>query len=177
MTTKDYKMRELINAREIKNRVKIIGKEISKRNKNSIPIIIGVLNGSFLFLADIVRELDIDFEVDFIKISSYGNSKMSSGKVKLIKDMSADISGRDVIIVEDIVDTGLSLEFLKHRLEEMKPKSLQFATLLLKKEIAKISFKIDYVGFEIEDEFVVGYGLDYKQKMRGLPSIYIMDEN
>ena len=122
MTTKDYKMRELINAREIKNRVKIIGKEIYKRNKNSIPIIIGVLNGSFLFLADIVRELDIDFEVDFIKISSYGNSKMSSGKVKLIKDMSADISGRDVIIVEDI-------EFLKHRLEEMKPKSLQFATL------------------------------------------------
>ncbi len=169
-------MRELISKDKINARLVELGKMISERNKDSVPIIIGVLNGSFLFMADLVRNLDVDFEVDFIKISSYGNSKISSGKVKLVKDMSADISNRDVIIVEDIVDTGLSLEFLKHRLEEMKPKSLQFATLLYKKDIAQISFDVDYIGFEIEDKFVVGYGLDYNQKMRGLPSIFIMDE-
>lgn len=166
------KLEEIITEEQINSRVKEIAQEISKDLKGKIPIIIGVLNGSFLFLADLVRNLDIDFEVDFLKISSYGNSTKSSGTVRLLKDVSADITGRDVIVVEDIVDTGLSLAFLKHRLEEAGPRSVRFVTCLFKPDIAKLNFKIDYIGFSIPNRFVVGYGLDMDQKFRGLPSIY-----
>jgi len=173
----DQKLTELISEDDIKKRIVDIAADISKEYKGRIPIVIGVLNGSFLFLGDIVRKLDIEFEVDFIKISSYGSSKTSSGTVRLLKDISADITGRDIILIEDIVDTGLSLKFLKKRFEEAKPSSLVFVTLLHKKHTSKIDFKIDYIGFEIGDEFVVGYGLDYEQKLRGLPSIYTLSED
>lgn len=173
----DQRLTELISEDDIKKRIKDIAADISKEYKGRIPIVIGVLNGSFLFLADIVRKLDVEFEVDFIKISSYGTSKTSSGTVRLLKDISADITGRDIILIEDIVDTGLSLKFLKKRFEEAKPSSLAFVTLLHKEHTSKIDFKIDYIGFEIGDEFVVGYGLDYEQKLRGLPSIYTLSED
>ena len=173
----DQRLTELISEDDIKKRIIDIAADISKEYKGRIPIVIGVLNGSFLFLADIVRKLDIEYEVDFIKISSYGSSKTSSGTVRLLKDISADITGRDIILIEDIVDTGLSLKFLKKRFEEAEPSSLTFVTLLHKEHTSKIDFKIDYIGFEIGNEFVVGYGLDYEQKLRGLPSIYTLSED
>ena len=173
----NQKLTELISESDIKKRISEIAEDISKNYAGRIPIVIGVLNGSFLLLADIVRKLDIEYEVDFIKISSYGNSKTSSGTVRLLKDISADITGRDIILIEDIVDTGLSLNFLKKRFEDAAPRSLSFLTLLHKPHTSKIDFKIDYIGFEIGDEFVVGYGLDYEQKLRGLPSIYTLIED
>jgi len=173
----NQKLTELISENDIKKRISEIATHISKNYKGRIPIVIGVLNGSFLFLADIVRKLDVEYEVDFIKISSYGNSKDSSGTVRLLKDISADITGRDIILIEDIVDTGLSLKFLKKRFEDAAPNSLAFVTLLHKSRTSKIDFEIDYIGFEIGDEFVVGYGLDYEQKLRGLPSIYTLTKD
>ncbi len=171
-----YPLEEVISPNEIQNRISQIGRDISEKYKGRIPIIIGVLNGAFLFMADLVRHLDIEFEVDFLKIDSYGDSTKSSGTVRLLKDISADITGRDVIIIEDIVDTGLSLTFLKHRMEEASPKSLSFATFLYKPEVAKHDFPIDWIGFEIDERFYVGYGLDLKQIFRGLPGIYALNE-
>ena len=168
----DYEFEELISEKNIRKRVKEIGQEISKDFANKIPVIIGVLNGSFLFMADLVRNINIDYEVDFIKISSYGNSTKSSGTVRLIKDISADITGRDLIIVEDIVDTGLSVDFLYNRLQEAKPASINFVTCLKKPSKVNVDHLIKYIGFNISNSFVIGYGLDYAQKFRGLPSIY-----
>ena len=121
-------LEEIISPQVLQNRVREIGLEISNKYKGKVPIIIGVLNGAFLFMADLIRNLSIQFEVDFIKIDSYGENTMSSGTVRLLKDISADITGRDVIVVEDIVDTGLSINFLKHRMEDASPKSLSFVT-------------------------------------------------
>ena len=165
-------LEEIISPIEVQNRVHEIGHDISKLYIGEVPIIIGVLNGAFLFMADLIRSLDIEFEVDFIKIDSYGDNTKSSGTVRLLKDISADITDRHVIIVEDIVDTGLSLKFLKHRMEEAAPKSLKFVTCLYKNEIAKLDFDIDWIGFTIDERYYVGYGLDLKQIYRGLPAIY-----
>lgn len=166
----------LIHQDEIQEKVKEISDQINDDYENKLPVIIGVLNGSFLFMADLVRHLSIDFEVDFIKISSYGNSTNSSGTVRLLKDISADLTDRNVIVVEDIVDTGLTIEFLYNRLMEASPLSLKFVTCLLKPVKQKVKKMIEYTGFEISDSFVVGYGLDYAQKFRGLPSIYSLKE-
>lgn len=168
----DYTFEELISEEELSNRVKELGEQISKDYAGKIPVIIGVLNGSFLFMADLVRNLNIDFEVDFLKISSYGNETKSSGTVRLVKDISADITGRDLIVVEDIVDTGLSVEFLYNRLNEAKPSSIRFVTCLKKPSKVNIDDLVNYIGFNISDSFVIGYGLDYAQKFRGLSSIY-----
>ena len=165
-------LEEIISPDLVQKRVCEIGQEISVKYKGKVPIIIGVLNGAFLFMADLVRNLSIQFEVDFIKIDSYGDNTMSAGTVRLLKDISADITGRDVIVVEDIVDTGLSLNFLKHRMEEASPKSLSFATFLYKPDVASQDLSIDWVGFNIDDHYVVGYGLDLKQIYRGLPGIH-----
>ncbi len=136
---------------------------------------IGVLNGGFIFMADLIRHVEIDLEVDFIKVSSYGDATVSSGRVQILKDINAEIQGRHILVVEDIVDTGLSVRFLERKISELEPASLKFVSLLLKKEKAKVDFSIDYVGFEIPNEFVVGYGLDHKQILRNLPAIYVMD--
>ena len=169
-------LEEIISPDQVQKRVGEIGQEISVKYKGKVPIIIGVLNGAFLFMADLVRNLTIQFEVDFIKIDSYGDNTMSSGTVRLLKDISADITGRDVIVVEDIVDTGLSLNFLKHRMEEASPKSLSFVTFLYKPDVASQNLSIDWVGFNIDDHYVVGYGLDLKQIYRGLPGIYAVNK-
>ena len=167
-----YTFEELISEKELNDRVKKLGQQISEDYKSKIPVIIGVLNGSFLFMADLVRNLNIDFEVDFLKISSYGNDTKSSGTVGLIKDISADIKDRDIIVVEDIVDTGLSVEFLYNRLNKEKPSSIRFVTCLKKPSKINIDGLVNYIGFNISDSFVIGYGLDYAQKFRGLSSIY-----
>ena len=162
---------------KIQSKVAEMGALLSDRFRDQCPILIGVLNGSFMFMADLVRQLDIDFEVDFIKIASYGSETASSGTVRLLKDISADITGRDVVIVEDIVDTGLTVKFLRSRMEEATPTSVTFVTLLLKKKAANLDFPIDYVGFNIPNRFFVGYGLDVDQKLRGLRSLYAFKES
>jgi len=166
----------LISSDQLKRRVAELASQITEKFKDTIPIFVGVMNGSFMFFADLMREMGIDFEVDFIKIDSYGSKTYSSGTVRLLKDISADITNRHVVVVEDIIDTGLSIQFLKHRLEDAMPKSVTFVTLLLKKEIAKVNFNIDYVGFNIPNRFVVGYGLDYNQGLRGLKHILAFKE-
>ncbi len=170
-----YKLSTLISEDRIQSRIKEIAVGISNRFKDELPIFIGVLNGSFIFISDLMRMLTIDCEMDFIKMSSYAG-KESVGTVTLRKDISANITGRHVIVVEDIIDSGLTIKFLRDRLLGALPKSVTIVTLLLKPDIAKLDFKIDYIGFEIPPEFVVGYGLDYDQKLRHLPEIYRLEE-
>ena len=166
----------LLNKAQINSKVKKLAQEISKDYLNKCPIIIGVLNGSFIFLADLVRQLTIDCEIDFVKISSYGDGKQTSGKVKMLKDADAHIEGRDIIIVEDIVDSGYSLRFLREHFKKHNPASLKYVALLVKKGAAKVDYSVEYKGFEIPNRFVVGYGLDKGQILRNLPAIYTLDE-
>ena len=165
---------EYVSEKQIHSRLKELGAEIAENYKGKNPILIGVLNGGFIFLADLIRYINIDCEIDFIRISSYGDEKESSGHIKVLKPLSADIKGRDVIVVEDIVDSGLSVQFLLKMLSAFEPASLKVATLLWKKSRTKIELPIDYIGFDIEDKFVIGYGLDDMQIKRNLKSIYIV---
>lgn len=171
----DGAFRVLITRDELDQRILELGKEITNDYRGKDPIVIGILNGCFVFISDLVRAIELDLEIDFLKISSYGDAQVSSGNVTILKDVNADIKDRHVLVVEDIVDTGLSLKYLEEKLTALKPASLGFVTLLYKKEKAKIHFDVDYVGFEIPDEFVIGYGLDHKQILRNLPAIYVMD--
>ena len=166
-----------ISAENIQKRVKELGQQIAEDYKDRVPIFVGVLNGSFVFLADLIREVPVDCEIDFLKISSYGDEKISSGKVSLLKALDCEIEGRDLIVVEDIVDSGLSIQYMRKLILAQNPRSLKFITLLLKKRDNAIAAPIDYVGFKIPDKFVIGYGLDYKQKLRNLRAIYIEKEN
>ncbi len=161
-----------ITEEQIRKRMKELAARINADYAGKIPIFIGVLNGSFIFLSDLIREITVDCEVDFFKLSSYGDAKISSGQVTLLKDLNCQVLGRDIIVVEDIVDSGLSIAFIKRIIEKENPKSLKFVSLLLKKGMPKIDFPIDYIGFEIPPDFVIGYGLDYAQKVRNLKSIY-----
>ena len=161
-----------LSEEQILKRVKELAAQINDDYRGKVPIFIGILNGSFIFFSDLVREISLDCEVDFLKLSSYGDAKISSGQVKLLKDLNCQVNGRDIIVVEDIIDSGLSIDFMKQLVMRENPASFRVATLLLKKSVAKVSFPIDYVGFEIPPEFVIGYGLDYAQKVRNLKSIY-----
>jgi hypoxanthine phosphoribosyltransferase len=171
----DSNYRLMISESEINRRMVEIGDEISKKFDGKIPILIGVLNGGFIFLADLIRYINIDCEIDFIRISSYGDEKESSGHIKVLKPLSADIKGRHVIVVEDIIDSGLSLQFLSKMLRAFEPDSLSVVTLLRKKSRLKTNMKVDYVGFDIDDKYVVGYGLDDQQIKRNLRSIYTVE--
>ena len=162
----------MISEWRIKTRVKQLAKKISEDYRGTVPVFIGVLNGSFIFFADLIREVTIDCEVDFLKLSSSGDAKISSGNVRLLKDLNCQVNGRDIIIVEDIVDSGLSMEYMKRLIEKENPKSFRIVTLLYKKMAVKSSIQIDYIGFTIPKDFVIGYGLDYAQKMRNLKGIY-----
>ncbi len=166
----------LISEQQLQERIRAIAEEISRDYQGRVPIMVGVLNGAVLFLADLIRYLSIDCEIDFIKISSYGNRRVSSGEITMIKDFSADLHGRDVIVVEDIVDSGLSVQYLRRRILNMKPTSLKIVSLLTKKGAAQVDLRLDYIGFEIENKFVIGYGLDYKQQKRNVNAIYQLVE-
>tara|TARA_X000000368_G_C23046510_1_gene719382 strand:- start:2350 stop:2877 length:528 start_codon:yes stop_codon:yes gene_type:complete len=174
MEINNKKLIKIIDKDTIQNRVREIATELSNSFENKKPIFIGVLNGSFIFISDLVRNLSINCEVDFIKVSSY-KGKNSMGTIKLLKDISADITNRHIVIVEDIIDSGLTIEFLVKRLNGASPKSISVVTLLLKPEIAKLSLPIDIIGFEIAPDFVVGYGLDYDQNFRHLPEVYRLE--
>ena len=167
-------MKLLISESEIKKRVKVLAKKINEDYKGKNPIFIGILNGCYVFMADLLREIELDVEVDFVKIRSYEGDS-STGTIKFRKDISADINGRDIIIVEDIIDSGFTINFLVNRLRNSGPKSVAVATALFKNEVAKLDFDVDYVGFEIPPEFVVGYGLDYNEKYRHLKDVMVME--
>lgn len=165
----------LIDEAEIKRRVKELGEEISKDYQDKVPILVSVLKGGIIFLSDLMRELSVLHEVDFMSVSSYNGGTESSGVVRILHDLSINIEGKDVIIVEDIVDSGMTLDYIRHILLARHPKSLRICTLLDKKVARKIAVPIDYVGFEIPDEFVIGYGLDYGERYRNLPYVAVME--
>jgi hypoxanthine phosphoribosyltransferase len=170
------RFRRYLDAQSIQERVQEIGAAIDTTYAGSTPILIGVLNGAFMFIADLMRAIDIDCEVDFMKLSSYGAAKVSSGEVTELKKIDANLTGRHVIVIEDIVDTGLSMEFILKRMALHDPASVRVATLLHKPGSTEVDLDLDYVGFEIPNLFVIGYGLDYGQIARNLPDIYILDE-
>lgn len=172
----DDRFREMISEQRLQARIKQLARKISKDYKGSVPVFIGILNGSFIFFADLIRHVTIDCEVDFLKLSSYGDAKISSGRVKLLKDLNCQVEGRDIIIVEDVVDSGLSMEYIMELILKQNPRSFRIVTLLYKKESVKSPLHIDYVGFTIPGDFVIGYGLDYAQRWRNLRSIYKLAE-
>lgn len=160
---------------EIHARIAELGAEISHEYAGRTPILIGVLNGAFIFIADLMRALTIDCEVDFFKLSSYGAAKVSSGQVTELKRVDAHLEGRHVIVVEDIVDTGQSMHYMLDAIHALNPASVKVATLLDKPEARQVQVPLDYVGFRIPNLFVLGYGLDYGQLARNLPDLYILD--
>ena len=162
----------MISERRIKARVKKLALQISRDCKGTVPVFIGILNGSFIFFADLIREVTVDCEIDFLKLSSYGDAKISSGNVRLLKDLNCQVEGRDIVIVEDIIDSGLSMEYIRNLILRQNPRSFRIVTLLYKKDSVKTGFHVDYIGFSIPRDFVIGYGLDYAQRERNLRSIY-----
>ncbi|PQJ36259.1 hypoxanthine phosphoribosyltransferase [Salinibacter sp. 10B] len=177
VTYRGDRFRRYLDADTIQSRVAEMGQQISADYADTTPILVSVLNGAFMFTADLMRAINTDCEIDFIKLSSYGAAKVSSGEVHELKSVDAELEGRDVLIVEDIVDTGLSMDFMKGRLQEYNPASLRVATLLHKPTATEPDLTLDYVGFQIPDLFVIGYGLDYGQLARNLADIYILDED
>lgn len=164
----------LIKEEEIQKRIIELGRQISADYASKTPVFIGVLNGSFIFLSDLIKTVTVDCEIDFFKLSSYGDEKISSGKVKMLKELNCDVTGRDIIIVEDIVDSGLSMKFIEELIAPYSPASMKIASLLVKPDSLKYDVKIDYIGFNVPSKFVIGYGLDYAQKYRNLRSIYVL---
>jgi hypoxanthine phosphoribosyltransferase len=165
-------MHPLITADAIQHRVRTLAAEIARDHPLGVHLLC-VLKGAFVFLADLARSLDCDTSIDFIAVSSYGASTRSSGQVQLLKDLEAPIEGRDVVIVEDIVDTGLTLMYLQEILKARAPRRLRTACLLDKPARRQVNVTVDYVGFVIDDHFVVGYGLDHRDRYRNLPYIAV----
>jgi hypoxanthine phosphoribosyltransferase len=155
----------------LRERVKELGGEISNDYRDKNPVLVGILKGSFIFMADLVRQLTIPHQLDFIAVASYGSGKYASGVVRWLKDLGINIEGRHVIIVEDIIDSGHTLSYIRSNLLTRNPKSLKIVTLLDKKKRRKVNIPLKYVGFSIADRFVVGYGLDYDERFRNLPYI------
>ncbi len=176
ITINNERFRLYISENDIQKRVGELAKEIDLGYSGKTPIFIGVLNGAFIFFSDLIRQINLDCEIDFFKLSSYGDAKISSGNVKLLKDLNCQVTDRDIIIVEDIIDSGLSIDFIKKLIMRQNPRSFSVVTLLYKSDCVKIDFKVDYIGFQIPNHFVIGYGLDYAQKARNLRSIYILDK-
>ena len=164
----------LISEEEIQNKVKELGIQLTEEYKDRFPLAIGVLKGATLFMADLLKRIDTHLEMDFMDVSSYGKSTVSSGEVKIIKDLNASVEGRDIIIIEDIIDSGLTLSYLVELFYYRKAKSVKIVTLLDKPTGRKADIQADYIGFSVPDAFVVGYGLDYAEKYRNLPYIGIL---
>ena len=165
----------LIPQEEVQKAIKRLATEIRRDYKDKNPILVGVLKGSFVFLADLVRQLDIPLEVEFVQLSSYGETTISSGKIKWVKGTTFSVKGRDVLVIEDIVDSGWTSSFLLNYLKKKKPASLRLCTLLKKSGCQQVFVQVDYVGFEIPNQFVMGYGLDWKGQFRYLPDICFVE--
>lgn len=161
----------LITKEQLDQRVAELGAKITEDFKGEEVLLIGILKGSVPFMADLMRQIDLDVAIDFMSVSSYGGATKSSGVVRILKDLDSDIKGKNIIIVEDIIDSGLTLDYLKDYLQARNPACLRICTLLDKPARRKVDLRGDYVGFEVEDKFIVGYGLDIDQKYRNLPYI------
>jgi hypoxanthine phosphoribosyltransferase len=164
----------LFTKEQIAARIKELGKELSDKYRDLNPLVICILKGSVIFFSDLIRAMDIPLEIEFLAISSYGASSRSSGEVKVVKDTDKSLEKRHVILVEDIVDTGLTLSYLKNMLERRAPASLKICALLDKPARRELAINADFTGFEIPDKFVVGYGLDYSQRYRNLPDVCVL---
>lgn len=170
--TQPYAIDEMISAKSIAARIEALAREIRTAFQDSEKlVVVGLLRGSFVFIADLVRELDMNVEVDFLEATSYGNAMQSSREVRILKDLSGEISGRDVLVVEDIVDTGHTLNHVVGLLRSRAPRRLETIALLDKPSRREVDIRATWTGFEIPDEFVVGYGIDYAQRNRNLPYI------
>ncbi len=176
MEIKGKKAHILITEQEIKEKVRQLGKQISKDYRGKEILVVGILKGSFIFMADLVREIEGKVYIDFMQVSSYHTNMESSGEVIFVKDLSGDIRGKDVLIVDDIIDTGRTLEALVEALKQREPASIKTCILLDKKERREVNYNADYVGFVIPDRFVVGYGLDWAEEGRTLKDIYAVEE-
>ncbi len=163
--------RVLVSEAELTRRVRELGAEISRDYAGRDLVLIGVLKGAVFFVSDLMRQMELSVEVDFMAVSSYGSATKSSGVVRILKDLDSAIQGRDVLIVEDIVDSGLTLRYLLRSLRGRNPSTLEVCALLVKPDARVVDVPVRYVGFEIPNEFVVGYGLDYQQRYRGLPYV------
>jgi hypoxanthine phosphoribosyltransferase len=168
------KHKVLIRRAAIKRRVQEVAHQIANDYQGESVHLIGVLKGACIFLSDLVREIDLETSIDFIAVASYGKGKESSGQVRLLKDLDSNIAGRNVILVEDILDTGLTLSYLLRILRQRKPKTLRVAALLDKPSRRRVNVTGDYIGFPIPDEFVIGYGLDYGERYRNLKDVCIL---
>lgn len=164
----------LISEEQIQDKVEELGQVLSDYYQDSFPLAIGVLKGAMPFMADLVKRMDIHLEMDFMDVSSYGNSTVSSGEVKIVKDLDTSVEGRDILIIEDIIDSGMTLSYLVELFRHRRAKSIKIVTLLDKPSGRKSDVKADYVGFIVPDAFVVGYGLDYAERYRNLPYVGVL---
>lgn len=167
--------RVLVPGDVLQQRVAELGAQISADYAGRRPLLVGVLKGAFVFMSDLARSIDLPVEFDFMAVSSYGNATRTSGVVRIVKDLDLDLESRDVIVVEDIVDSGLTLSYLRRYLEARKPASLEVCALLLREARDPVELDLKYVGFTIPDDFVIGYGLDAAEEFRNLPSIHVYE--
>lgn len=167
---------KMFTEEQIREKVSELGKQIENDYKGEEILVVGILKGANVFTCDLIRQIDLDVKIDFMSVSSYGTGTESSGTVRILKDLDTDIKGRNVLIVEDIIDSGRTLSNLVKELQIREPKSLKLCTLLDKPSRRVVDVDVEYVGFEIEDKFIVGYGIDYAEKYRNLPYIGIVED-
>ncbi len=173
-TMQEDVLRVLLTEEQLHARVAELGAQITKDYQGGNLMLVSVLKGSVVFMADLMREIDLPAEIDFMVVSSYGSGVKSSGVVKIVKDLDVPLANKDLLIVEDILDSGMTLSYIKELLQGRSPRSIRIITLLDKPERRKVDLQADYVGFAVPDEFVIGYGLDYDEKYRNLPYIGIL---
>jgi hypoxanthine phosphoribosyltransferase len=171
-----YELRPLLDQDQIRRRVKELAEQISRDYRGKEILFICILKGAFVFLSDLMRHIDLPVQVDFVGLASYGSEMVSSGQIRVTQESSIPIEGKDVIVIEDIIDSGRTLKFLADEFRSRKPRSLRICCLLDKKSRRQVEFDPDYVGFDIEDRFVVGYGLDVNEQFRNLPSVHYVVE-
>ena len=174
MSMNDDILRVLYSEEELEAKCAELGAQISKDYEGKNLLLVSVLKGAVVFMTDLMRHITVPCSIDFMVVSSYGNGVKNSGVVKIVKDLDADLAGKDLLIVEDILDTGMTLHYLKQLLQDRNPNSIRIATLLDKPERRRAAVRADYVGYQVPDEFVVGYGLDYDEKYRNLPYVGIL---
>lgn len=167
----------LLSEEQLQEKIGQLGAQLTEEYQDKFPLLIGVLKGAMPFMTDLMKRIDTYVEIDFMDVSSYGNATVSSGEVKILKDLNTSVEGRDIVIIEDIIDSGLTLSYLVELFKHRKAKSIKIVTLLDKPTGRKVDLKADYVGFEVPDAFVVGYGLDYAERYRNLPYIGVLKKS
>jgi len=167
--------KEIVSSLQLQARVEELGRQITKEYQGRQMVLLGVLNGAFIFAADLCRAIDLDMEIDFIRVTSYGTSTESSGTIRLLKEPSIDLTGKDVLLIEDIVDTGTTMAWLQNHFRQSPANTVRICSLIDKKERRSVPVDVDYIGFSLDKGFLVGYGLDCAEKYRNLPAIYALD--